>query len=194
MIDPGQAGPSSPRTADVPPADAGRPLRSLDEAECRRLLGTATVGRISFTEGALPAIVPVPFALHDEQVLISARRDSPMVRAVRGAVVAFGVDSFDPDTETGWSVTVVGPSRLLVDQGGLGALTGARLPGRWTYPDRCLITVQVGLLRGWSADERNHDETRRSPEPSASRGAVPSSDQGVPQVDTEGDERARQSR
>jgi hypothetical protein len=176
------------------PGRAGA-LRPLDDAECRRLLGTATVGRISFTEGALPAIAPVPFALHDEQVLIPARRDSPMVRAVTGAVVAFGVDSFDPRTETGWSVTVVGPSRLLGDPGALGAaLSGASLPGPWTSPDRCLITVQVGLLRGWRAEQQTDGEPHRTPQPSAPRDTVRSSAQGVPGVDTEGNERARPAR
>ena len=121
----------------------------LDEAECRRLLATATLGRISFTDGALPAIVPVPFALDERHVLVPAEHGSPMVAAVRGAVVAFGVDSFDPGTETGWSVTVVGPSRVLIDPHRLDVLRGAGLSGRWTAPGRCLITVQVGLLRGW---------------------------------------------
>lgn len=146
----------------------GGPLRPLDDAECRRLLGTATVGRISFTEGALPAIAPVPFTLHDEQVLIPARRDSPMVRAVRGAVVAFGVDSFDPDTETGWSVTVVGPSRLLGDPGGPGGLAEVGFPRRWTGPDRCLVAVRVGLLRGWRAGERSSSGPYHTLKPSAS--------------------------
>jgi hypothetical protein len=154
----------------------GRPPRQLDDAECRHLLGTATIGRISFTAGALPAIDPVPFALHAGQVIIPARRGSPLVRAIQGAVVAFGVDCFDPDTETGWSVTVVGPSKVLGDPGALAAPGVAGLPDRWTDADRCLITVQLGLLRGWRADERNQGEPDRTPEPSAPRGTVRSSD------------------
>jgi hypothetical protein len=139
----------------------------FDEAECRRLLATASVGRISFTHGALPAIVPVAFALHQDHVLVPAARGSPMVSAVRGAVVAFGVDSFDPRTETGWSVTVVGPSRVLVDLDPLVGVAAADLPGGWTGPGRCLIVVQVGLLRGWSAGQRNQGARYRDPEPSA---------------------------
>ena len=153
----------------------GRPPRQLDDAECRRLLATATIGRISFTAGALPAIDPVPFALHAGQVIIPARRGSPLVQAIRGAVVAFGVDCFDPDTETGWSVTVVGPSRVLGDPGAVGALPVAGLPDRWTAADRCLITVQVGLLRGWRSGERNRGGRDRTPEPSAPRSTVRSS-------------------
>lgn len=134
---------AAPASAPVPGSVA------LDEAECRRLLATATVGRISFTHGALPAIVPVPFALHAGQVLVPAVDGSAMVSAVRGAIVAFGVDSFDPRTETGWGVTVVGPSWVLRDLHRLVGLTRDALPVVWTGPGRCLIAVQVGLLRGW---------------------------------------------
>ena len=155
---------------------ASPPPRPLDDAECRHLLGTATIGRISFTAGALPTIDPVPFALHAGQVIIPARRSSPLVQAIRGAVVAFGVDCFDPETETGWSVTVVGPSTVLGDPGAVGALRVAGLPDRWTDADRCLITVQVGLLSGWRADERSHGGPDRIREPSAPRGTVRSSD------------------
>jgi hypothetical protein len=124
----------------------------LDEAECRRLLATATVGRICFTCGALPAIVPVPFALHEGQVFVPGVNGSPMVGAVRGAIVAFGVDSFDPRTETGWGVTVVGPSWVLRDLHRLVGLSRAGIPVVWTGPGRCLITVQLGLIRGWRTE------------------------------------------
>ena len=140
-------GPEPPGGEEVLPAPG--PAVELDDAECRRLLGTATVGRITFTDGALPAIVPVPFVLHDGQVLIPAETASAMVTAVRGAIVAFGVDSFDPGTQTGWSVTVVGPSRVLPAPRGVERLPAACLPDRWSGPGRSLVSVQVGRLRGW---------------------------------------------
>jgi hypothetical protein len=28
----------------------------------------------------------------------------------------------------------------------------AGLPGRWTGPGRCVIAVQVGLIRGWRTE------------------------------------------
>ena len=143
------------------------PPTELDGAECRRLLGTATVGRISFTDGALPAIVPVPFAVHEDTVLIPAEYTSPMVAALRGAVVAFGVDSYDSGTETGWSVAVVGPSRVLGDPRQFVATRGIDLPRRWAEPGRCLIAVQVGLLRGWSSGALNRGVLYRQPAPSA---------------------------
>jgi nitroimidazol reductase NimA-like FMN-containing flavoprotein (pyridoxamine 5'-phosphate oxidase superfamily) len=92
-----------------------RGLDELDEEECRQLLGTAVIGRIAFTERALPAIQPVRFALIGNHVVIPTRPGSKMAAAARGAVVAFEVDSFDPETRTGWSVTTVGPSRVVDD-------------------------------------------------------------------------------
>jgi hypothetical protein len=150
-----------------PPVDRIDPPRALDEAECRRLLGTASMGRISFTDHALPAIVPVPFALHEEQVLIPAEHASPMVAAVRGAVVAFGVDSYDSRTETGWSVAVIGPSRVLGDPGQFVAARGIDLPWRWAEPGRCLIAVRLGLLRGWLSGDRNRGVLYHPQVPSA---------------------------
>ena len=160
--------PPSPEPAGATAAARAGPPRELDEAECRRLLGQATIGRISFTDGALPAIVPVPFALHAGQVLIPAERSSPMVDAVRGAVVAFGVDSYDAGSETGWNVTVVGPSRVLGDPEVLVGAPGTRLPRSWAGRDRCLITVQIGLLRGWYATEQNRGVPYHTAAPSAS--------------------------
>ena len=156
----------APRPSAARADPVGRPT-ALDEAECRRLLGAATVGRISFTDGALPAIVPVPFAVHEDQVLIPAERGNAMVAAVRGAVVAFAVDSYDPGTEIGWSVTVVGPSRVLVDPEQVVLAPGVDLPLTWADPERCLITVQVGLLRGWSSGALNRGVLYRRPAPSA---------------------------
>ena len=148
------------------PAEGVDPPRALDDTECRRLLGTATVGRISFTDGALPAIVPVPFALHDGLVLIPILCSSPMLGAVRGTVVAFGVDSYDPGTQTGWSVTVVGPSRVVTDPAEAAALDAVGLPSGWTGPGRCLLAVPLTLVRGWRAGRRDRNVPDHAPEAS----------------------------
>jgi uncharacterized protein len=137
----------------VPTTDEDRLLEVLAEAECRELLGTARTGRLGFTDGALPAILPVPFALRDGQVVIPARRSSPVVSAVRGAVVAFQVDSYDAATRTGWSVTVVGPTRLIGVPEDVAALEELGLSSPAPTPDRCYIAVQLGLLRGWRSSE-----------------------------------------
>jgi hypothetical protein len=133
----------------VPTTDEDPPFEVLDEAECRHLLGSTGTGRLGYTHGAMPAILPVPFAVRDGQVVIPARRGSAVVSAVRGAVVVFEVDSYDAATDTGWSVTVVGPTHLISAPGRVAALEDSPSSLGAPAPDRCYIAVRLGLLRGW---------------------------------------------
>jgi uncharacterized protein len=121
----------------------------LGEPECRELLAGATLGRLAFTDGALPVVVPVPYALHDEHVVLATRRGSAMAAAVRRAVVAFVVDSFGEAGQDGWAVTAVGPSRLVTRPSEVTALD--RLQRMWRVPiaDRCYVAVRPDLLSGW---------------------------------------------
>ncbi|MCZ2860508.1 pyridoxamine 5'-phosphate oxidase family protein [Blastococcus sp. VKM Ac-2987] len=133
----------------MPTTDEDRIVDVLDEAECRRLLGTAGIGRLGFTDGALPAIVPVSFALHDGSVLIPGRLGNRIVDAVRRTVVVLGVDAYDGETRTGWGVTVVGPSRVVSDPAHVLAHDRLGLLSPPSGPGRCYIAVQIGLLSGW---------------------------------------------
>ena len=122
----------------MPTTDDDRAHEVLGHDECLRLLGTASIGRLAYTRAALPAIRPVSFSVQGQDVLVLTPRESPLLAAVRGAVVAFETDDYDPGTRTGWAVTVVGPSRVL-DTGGADA----------SPLGSCLIAVQVGLVEGW---------------------------------------------
>ena len=124
-------------------------LEVLDEAECRRLLTTAAIGRLGFTDGALPVVLPVPFAMHDDRVLIPAEVGNRLVRAMRGAVVALLVDSYRLDLAVGWGVTVVGPSRVIGEALEVAVLDRLRLFAEPAGPGRCYIEVRPGLVRGW---------------------------------------------
>ncbi|MBB5967706.1 pyridoxamine 5'-phosphate oxidase family protein [Planomonospora venezuelensis] len=83
-------------------------LRVLSRAECLELLASAPIGRIVFTDRALPAVQPVNYMLDGERLVVRARAGSKLALAVRDAVVALEADAFDPAGRTGWSVTVVG--------------------------------------------------------------------------------------
>ncbi len=129
-------------------AHGDRLMEVLDPTECRHLLASATIGRLAYTEGALPAIQPVSFVVHDGRVLIPTRVGSKVAIASRGAVVAFEVDEFDAATRTGWNVTVVGPSHVVSEPAEVAALDylGA-VP--WAPADvPCYITVATTLIRG----------------------------------------------
>lgn len=133
----------------MPTYDEDRVLEILDDLECRRLLTTARLGRLGFTDRALPAIVPVPFTVGEDSVVIPANRGNWVVSAIRGAVVAFAVDAYDVDARIGWGVTVVGPSRVLLPAGSVAMAdghVGGVLP---PAAGDCFIIVQMGLLRGW---------------------------------------------
>jgi nitroimidazol reductase NimA-like FMN-containing flavoprotein (pyridoxamine 5'-phosphate oxidase superfamily) len=90
-------------------------LRVLSREECLRLLSSTPIGRIVFTDRALPAVQPVTFRLDGEKVVIRTAAGSKLAAATRHAVVAFEVDEFDPEARTGWSVTAVGHAREVSD-------------------------------------------------------------------------------
>lgn len=92
-------------------------MESLTRAECLGLMGTVPIGRIVFTEQALPAVLPAGFVLDDGDVVICAPAVSGLDTRIRGAVVAFETDGIDAGGRAVWSVTVVGRARVVRDPG-----------------------------------------------------------------------------
>jgi hypothetical protein len=120
----------------------------LTEAECLALLGTVLVGRIAFTQGALPAVQPVAFALGDGELFIPTDPGSKVAAASRGAVVAFEVDDVDAGALTGWTVTVIGASRVISDPADVRRLDELGVQP-WPPADaHCYIGILTQLVRG----------------------------------------------
>jgi uncharacterized protein len=138
----------------VPPNANEHVVEDLDDPSCRLLLRTARLGRLGFTRDALPAIQPVTFCLHRDEVVIAARPGGPLVSGTRGAVVAFQVDSIDAETCTGWAVTVVGPSRAVSDPAEVALVERLPWPVHHRWPDACYISIAMGLVAGWRAGPR----------------------------------------
>jgi nitroimidazol reductase NimA-like FMN-containing flavoprotein (pyridoxamine 5'-phosphate oxidase superfamily) len=111
------------------PFDSGG-LEILGDDECLALLETAPVGRIVFTDQALPAVQPVNYALDGEDVIIRTSPGSKLSAALRRAIVAFEVDDYDAETRTGWSVVLVGRARRVEDPAELDRL---RLLDLWPW-------------------------------------------------------------
>jgi nitroimidazol reductase NimA-like FMN-containing flavoprotein (pyridoxamine 5'-phosphate oxidase superfamily) len=88
---------------------------ALSRRECVALLSKGKIGRAVFTERALPAIVPVTFAIYDDAVVICTAADTRLAAAASRGVLAFQVDDIDPSTRGGWSVVVVGVAELVDD-------------------------------------------------------------------------------
>ncbi|GLU47128.1 pyridoxamine 5'-phosphate oxidase family protein [Nocardiopsis ansamitocini] len=123
-------------------------LEILRRAECLRLLAAAPIGRIVFTDRALPAIQPVNFTLHGADIIVRTAPDTKLAQATRDSVVAFEVDDYDVYERTGWSVTVVGIGRAVTDLAELAELR--TLPLRaWAPGDRAhYIRIETDIVTG----------------------------------------------
>lgn len=112
-------------------------LEVLDRDECVRLLGTGGIGRVAVIDGGRPAIFPVNYLVHDQQVLFRTAEGTKLDAAIRGRQVAFEIDSADPMYHTGWSVVVVGRAEEVTD------------------PDRRAVIERLPL-RPWASGAKHH--------------------------------------
>ncbi|WP_435737485.1 pyridoxamine 5'-phosphate oxidase family protein [Cellulosimicrobium sp. PMB13] len=94
-------------------ASAG--LTELAPEESYALLATVPVGRIVFTDHALPAIQPVNFVLDGPDIVFRTGEGSKLAVATSRAVVAFEADWFDAEARSGWSVVLVGRTYEVTD-------------------------------------------------------------------------------
>src|SRR5205809_7465847 len=115
----------------------GSALLRLSRGECLALMASVPVGRIVYTQRALPAVELVNFALDEGDIVIKTDGSGKLAAATRGAVVAFEADQLDPAGQSGWSVTAVGPSSEVTDPGELARLRA------------------IGL-RAWAPGTRDH--------------------------------------
>ncbi len=137
-------------------------LQVLSRQECLRLLSCAPIGRIVFTDRALPAVQPVNFRLDGEHIVIRTSIGSKLAAATRHAVVAFEADEFDPDLRTGWSVTVVGHARAVHDLDEIARLAALPLTA-WAPGNRDhYIVVEAEQVTGRRITAE-HASTAESP-------------------------------
>jgi len=123
-------------------------LEVLDRVECLRLLALATLGRIGFTSGALPTVLPINFFLDRERILVRTGRGSKLDAALQNAVVAFEVDDFDPISHSGWSVAVTGVATEVSDPTDLDE--ACQMPiARWAPAgDEAVLAISTDLVSG----------------------------------------------
>jgi nitroimidazol reductase NimA-like FMN-containing flavoprotein (pyridoxamine 5'-phosphate oxidase superfamily) len=134
-----------------------RSLTALSRHECVRLLSDASVGRVVFTERAMPAVVPVTFAIQDDAVVMCTASDTRLASAATGGVLAFQVDEIDRATRTGWSVVVVGVAYLVesrLEQARIRCLVKPWAPGRNDVYIRLPLTTVSGRRIEAAAEER----------------------------------------
>lgn len=128
------------------------PRRSVDclvemaPSECLDRLHAAHVGRVGITVEALPVILPVNFAVHENGILFRTMAGTKLDAATNGTVVAFQADAYVPDGSGGWSVLVVGPCRR-VEDGSVLRATKELLPRAWGPAARADHVVRVEIVQ-----------------------------------------------
>jgi nitroimidazol reductase NimA-like FMN-containing flavoprotein (pyridoxamine 5'-phosphate oxidase superfamily) len=128
--------------------ESGRQI-DLDRAECLRLLGKGIVGRVVFTDRALPAAHPVTYLLDGEEVVFRTAGGGKLSAARRHNALAFQIDEIDLGTSSGWRVLGIGECYEVVDQDRLADLA-LRLPPPWaaTARDGHVIAIPMQSLTG----------------------------------------------
>jgi len=91
-------------------ATAGDALEVIDQDECMKLLVAQPVGRLGYCIRGVPHIEPVNFVVDEGDVVVNFARGTKLAAAARDALFTLEVDNIDPQTRTGWSVTVTGPA------------------------------------------------------------------------------------
>ena len=77
--------------------------------------GSAPLGRLAFVDTGEPVVFPVNHAIDGVDVVFRTSWGSKLEVAESSGVVAFEVDGYDSQSESGWSVVVKGTAQLVYE-------------------------------------------------------------------------------
>ena len=117
----------------------------LGRDECLALLSSVDVGRVVYTDGALPAVTPVNFVLNDERVVIRTAVGSRLARRLPGSIVAFEADELDRLARSGWSVVATGHCQRVTDPARLEVIERLAL-APWVGGSRSVVLEITATL------------------------------------------------
>lgn len=123
-------------------------LEVLDEAQCLALLGSVDVGRVGISTGALPAILPVNFAVRGRDIVFRTVPGTKLAAAVAGTVVAFEADQAPSGADGAWSVLVRGVAEEVTDPDQRRALEP--LAPSWAFDGEAdhVVRIPIALISG----------------------------------------------
>jgi nitroimidazol reductase NimA-like FMN-containing flavoprotein (pyridoxamine 5'-phosphate oxidase superfamily) len=129
------------------PDDAGgqmttRGLDILPREECLRLLEQNSFGRIGLQIDDDPVVLPVYYALANDEIVFRTDPGTKLIAAVLGTRVAFEVD----DRNEGWSVLVIGRAHEVRAPSPDLTVLQARLGDRWPEGERDRV-VRIDMER-----------------------------------------------
>ncbi|MGW6706305.1 helix-turn-helix domain-containing protein [Streptomyces sp. NPDC054956] len=103
---------------------------SLEEDDCRTLLGTHGVGRIAVFTSEGPAVLPVNYLIAGPDIAFRTAVEALVAKAA-GTEAAFEIDNIDDVTAGGWSVLAVGELEAVTDPEGIRHLTATARSLPW---------------------------------------------------------------
>ena len=119
---------------------------SLDD--CRALLRSSDIGRLTVSIHGQPFIFPVNYFVFGDSVVFRTDEGAKLDGVYRSQSVAFEVDGTDPEGETAWSVIVTGRAAPVVDPDRAEVLE-VRSPSHWDPELRpYLIEIQPDEITG----------------------------------------------
>ncbi|NUT93648.1 MAG: pyridoxamine 5'-phosphate oxidase family protein [Saccharothrix sp.] len=122
-------------------------LQVLPREECLRLLSTASIGRLVYTDRALPVVHPVVYVLDGEAVVLRVPEGSATLSA-RDTIVAFEIDEVEPDLTKGWTVMAVGHLTEVLDREWLTRVRQLPLASRGHGSQDHYLAVQLEVVSG----------------------------------------------
>lgn len=123
----------------------GSELTEIDRVGCLKLLASVQIGRVVYTEAAMPAAHPVNFLLDDEEIVFRTGEGAKLAAASRGVVVGFQADEIDVARRRGWSVLGIGVAYEILEPDRLSALA-ERFRAPWV-PDRIGHVISIPMQR-----------------------------------------------
>jgi nitroimidazol reductase NimA-like FMN-containing flavoprotein (pyridoxamine 5'-phosphate oxidase superfamily) len=121
-------------------------LDELTPAQCRSRLAEQRIGRLVYTDSALPCALPVNYALDADSIVFRTDSRGRIAATVPGAVVAFEVDCVDEDNARGWSVLIVGVAQPITAAAELEA-AGRLDIDAWGASEGASLFLRIPLLR-----------------------------------------------
>lgn len=122
-------------------------LQVLSREECLRLLSTASIGRLVYTDRALPVVHPVVYALDGDAVVLRVPEGSATLVA-RDTIVAFEIDEVEPDLSKGWTVMAVGHISEVLDEQRLDRVRRLPLASRGHGTQDHYLAVELEVVSG----------------------------------------------
>jgi len=120
---------------------------ALDEAECIALLASTSLGRIGTSIDAMPVVLPVAYAVHDDTVVFRTTPGTKLHAATLDSVVALQADSYAAAHEPeGWSALMQGPTHAITDPATLAVVSELPL-GRWAH-DGTYVALDPAIVTG----------------------------------------------